>query len=336
MALTSIGDLARGFALRSRNADLARTLSRLGTELASGRSADPVARLEGNLSHFSQIEHDLVLASSYRSGASEAAISAAAMQTALARVGEVTDGLVTTLALATTTTGAIDIPVVTDSARAALESVVSALNTGASGRHLFSGTAVDSAPLVDVETILTNLAAALAWAASPGDALALADAFFDQPGGGFETLLYRGATDSLAPIRLGAGDSANLDLRADHPALRGTLKHMALAALAGDPALALDDAGRQAVFSASMDGLLTARGGQVALQADLGVAEERIERAGTRFEAEVATLEMARGVLLGVDPYETATEMEAVRQQIETLYAVTARMSRLSLMNFLS
>lgn len=176
---------------------------------------------------------------------------------------------------------------------------------------------------------------AIAGAVSPADARAAADAFFDTPGGDFEVLVYSGGTTGLAPVQLGAGESADLDLRADHVAFRETLKNAALVALVDDPGLALGDAARRGLFGDALDGLLSAKAAQVAVRADLGFAEERIARAGTRIEAEIAGLQIARNELLAVDPFEAATELEAVQLQLETLYTVTARTSRLSLVNFL-
>jgi len=335
MALNSIGDLAQGFVLRARNTALKQSLTRLGDEVASGRVADPVARLGGHLSYLSRIEHDLTVSASYATGAKEVQIAATAMQASLERVGEVSTGLVETLSLASTAAGPGDISTVVADARGALDSVISALNTSAAGRHLFSGVAVDTAPLPPAEDLLAGLRAAMAPALSPSDALAAADSFFD-PGGGFETLIYQGATDSLAPVQLGAGESADIDLRADHAALRDTMKTIAVAALVDDPGLSLTTTGRRGLFGDLLNGLLTAKDAQVAVQADLGFAEERIARAHTRIEAEMTTLRMARNELLAADPYEAATEMEAVQLQLETLYTVTARSSRLNLVNFLS
>jgi flagellar hook-associated protein 3 FlgL len=36
-----------------------------------------------------------------------------------------------------------------------------------------------------------------------------------------------------------------------------------------------------------------------------------------------------------VDPYEAATKLEAAQSQLEALYTVTARLSRLNLVDFL-
>jgi len=43
-----------------------------------------------------------------------------------------------------------------------------------------------------------------------------------------------------------------------------------------------------------------------------------------------------QGVARAIDPFETATELETVQSRLETLYTITSRASRLSLVNFLS
>ncbi|MCZ7674929.1 MAG: flagellin [Roseovarius sp.] len=336
MMLTSIGDLARGFALKRQSVVLRQALTRLGSEVSSGRAADPVAHLGGHLAGLAQIEHDLVLAASYRDGAQEARIAAETMQISLDRIATGSDRLIHTLALSGADAGHTGLSVAAAEAAAEFEGFVSALDVGVAGRHLFSGTAVDTAPLAPAGDILAQLGVAIAAARTPAEVMAAADAFFDTPGGAFEALVYRGAAQSLAPAELGAGETADLGLRADHEAFRATLKHTALAALADDPALALSDEARHGVLGLALDGMLGARDAQAALQAGLGSVEGRIARAGARLEAETAALEMARGALIAVDPYEAATELEAVRLQLETVYSVTARLSRLNLVNFLS
>ncbi|WP_397541789.1 flagellin [Roseovarius salis] len=336
MTITSTGDLSHGMALRTRNAELRQALARLQTELTTGQVSDPVARLDGHMSYLSRIESDLARAETYGTNAREVQLVAGTMQTALSRIGEVTDDLVGTLALTATSAGAGDVSNVAADARGALETLVSALNSSAGGRQVFSGTRVKTAPLPPAETILAELSTVISAAGGPADARALARDFFNAPGGGFETLIYRGATDGLAPVRLGAGEAAKIDLRADHAAFRETMMHVALAALSDGAALSLDATGRHAILEGARDGLLAGREAQIALQADLGVTEERIDKAKSRIESEMTTLRMARHDLLKVDPYEAATELEAVQTRLETLYEVTARASRLSLSNFLS
>jgi flagellar hook-associated protein 3 FlgL len=71
------------------------------------------------------------------------------------------------------------------------------------------------------------------------------------------------------------------------------------------------------------------------MAARLGTVEGQIEAASTRNNSETSSLQIARNGITGVDPYETASKLEATRQQIEMLYTLTSRISRLSLVDYL-
>ncbi|MGR3292274.1 MAG: flagellin [Paracoccaceae bacterium] len=71
------------------------------------------------------------------------------------------------------------------------------------------------------------------------------------------------------------------------------------------------------------------------LRANVGSAEARIEDATAQNSAEKFALEIARADITAIDPYQTATELEAVALQLETLYTLTVRLSRLSLSEYL-
>jgi flagellar hook-associated protein 3 FlgL len=336
MAAISLGDMAQAFLLRSRNHGLKTTLTRLTSEVATGQVADPAERLSGHYSYLSQIERDRILVDARTIAAKEVTISSSAMQTSLERIGDAADDLVQSLSLSATTTGEVHLSIVSANARGQLENMIAALNVNVAGRHLFSGTDVTAPALTDAETLMNELRTALSGATTQADLMAAADAFFDAPGGTFETMIYQGSTTSLTPVQLGSGESVNLDIRADDQSLRDLIKHVAIAALIDDPALSISEPGRKALPEKVLGGLLGAKDDLVSLRANLGFAEERIDRASSRLGAEDTALQLARNTLLEADPYDAATELEAVRLQIETLYTVTARTSRLSLVNFLS
>ena len=76
-------------------------------------------------------------------------------------------------------------------------------------------------------------------------------------------------------------------------------------------------------------------GGLVRLRAELGAAQERISVAQDAADAESNTLQRTRNDLAGVDQYEAATRFTALEAQLESLYTVTARLSALSLTNYI-
>ncbi|SMO86247.1 flagellin C-terminal helical region [Thalassovita litoralis] len=124
----------------------------------------------------------------------------------------------------------------------------------------------------------------------------------------------------------------HLDLRADAPELRDLMADVALAALSADYATADVQTG---LLKRAGNGLLQDQDNLTALRADLGFAESRIEEIGAGIAAERVSLNYAREALLGVDEYEAATRLENVQFQLEALYTVTARLSGLSLVDYL-
>ncbi len=337
MSQMTVGDMAAHFMLRRHNVDLKMNMTQLTEELASGRTADVAEHLGGNYSYLNDIEHGMNLLKGYQTATGEAGIFTGAMQTALETVQVQSSDLAADLVLVASSA----IPSVLNSAsadaRTQFQSLVSALNTSVAGRSLFAGVDVDAAPLTTGDAMLADLRTALtsAGAASVGDVQAVHDDYFDTAGGGFETTGYQGSTTGLAPFLLGEGESVDLDLRADNQAFRDLLKATAKAALATDATLGYASPMQADLLRGAGEDLLTGQSGLTAIRADLGYAEARIDESKARLATEKTGLEYAKGELIGIDPYETATRLENAQYQLETLYTVTVRMSRLSLMDFM-
>jgi flagellar hook-associated protein 3 FlgL len=113
------------------------------------------------------------------------------------------------------------------------------------------------------------------------------------------------------------------------------MREAALAALATDPSRGLDDQTQRELIEASGQGLQSIEVELTGLRADLGFAEARIEESMARNASSRTSLEYARASLLEADPFETATRLDEVQFQLESLYAVTVRTSGLNLVNFL-
>ncbi|MFU8776563.1 MAG: flagellin [Roseovarius sp.] len=336
MNFQTIGDLAQSFAVRRQGVDLRQQLDRLGLELSSGRVADLGRHLSGNLLPLADIEHELVLLSGHRTAAREAATDTAVMQASLARVQNVTTDLATqaiTLGTAGTTR---QLSVLATNATAALESLIGSLNAEVAGRALFSGAQTDTSPLSSAANVLAEVRVTLSGAASAADVQSRLDLFFDSPAGGFMTSIYQGGESKVAPYRLGSGESVALDVRADNRGLREAMKQVVLIAVSDDAAIALASSDRIGLASGAGVALLAHQDVLTEIRANLGQAENRIEQSSVRIAAEITSFEIARAEMVSVDSFKTAVELEQVQFQLEALYTVTARASRLSLLNFLS
>jgi flagellar hook-associated protein 3 FlgL len=67
----------------------------------------------------------------------------------------------------------------------------------------------------------------------------------------------------------------------------------------------------------------------------IGLHQQTVERAATANSSALATLELSRNDIRRADPYETAAALTEVQSQLESLYAVTARLSNLNLVDYL-
>lgn len=334
MQATSIGDLAQTLMLQQRSAAVRQDMLRLNQEMSTGRVYDVARRLGGDFAQLSSLEHRLTVVEGFRVANSEAA---AFTETAQARLGNLTNvvsDLGTSLLSLGTSPLTNAINAASEEAKIALEDAVQNLNGTYAGRALFSGIATDQQPLVSADELLDELRIVLNGAATATDVLTGLSNWFDDPAG-FQAFAYRGSDVSLAPISIDENRRITFDIRADQTELRNALRDLAGAALAGDTTLALSATETANLFTTSGQNLLASRDGLIFVSAELGVVQEAVEQSAVRGQSEKISLEMARNALIEADPFEIATQLERVQFQLESLYAVTARTSQLSLVRFL-
>lgn len=331
----SIGDQARQFNALRNTAAIKRSLDRLGNELSSGRVSDIIGRLGGDGQRLGAIEGQIAAAGSFARSSGELAQRLGAMQLVLERIDQTRNTLGSNLiGIGPETPNQLQEAAARAAAKGLTE-MVAALNTGLAGRSLFSGDREDRPPLVDAATMLQDLRLALSGASTAGDVIAGIDAWFDLPGDGFETLAYQGDPGPALQRRIDRDVTVAIDGRADDRGIRAVLKATAMAALANDDTLVIDNRARAELLSEAGLRLIAGSDALTALRARLGLVEEAVQRSIVRHEAEEAGLARIRGTMIAADPFQTASELQAVRVQLETQYAVVSRMSGLSLVGFL-
>ena len=227
------------------------------------------------------------------------------------------------------------VQVTTSDARSRFISIVSVLNSQVGNRALFAGAETGNSALISAEDILTNIKASIVTETTASGVEAAVSSWFDDLGGGFETIAYQGSEKFLAPFRLGPNDTTSLNIRADSQELRDLLKGFALAALVADGALLGNPSERLEITRSAASRLLNSEDSLTEMRANIGSVEARIESAKARNNSEASALEIARSEILGVDPYKSATELQSIQTQLEMLYAMTAKISKLSLVDYI-
>lgn len=336
MSYVSIGDMAQTYMIRRQNSELKNTATRLTNELSTGQTTNVAKRFSGDFSIVSSIETSLTSLQSYKSAANEAGQFSTIMQTTLEVVQSQTTAAVSALLLTSNSASQTQIDNTASNVRQKFDAVVSSLNTQAGGRSIFAGAATDGPAIASANVIIAELQIAIAAETTAAGVEAAVNTWFDAPGGGFETVGYLGSTTPLVPFKIGAHQEADVSIMATDTEIRDTLKGLALAALVSEGALAGDFLEQASLLENAGAALLSIGDRQTGMRANLGTVENQIETVSTQTASEISALEIVKTELLSVDPYSAASELEAVQTQLETLYAITARMSRLSLVDFLT
>lgn len=335
MSNLAIGDLAGSFQSRLLSAQLKTDLNRLGRELTTGVREDISSQISGDYGPIAGIERSLKALEAFRTATTETATLTDAAQLALENVQNTNHDLAPALLTAGNSRSATLIRTSAIDARQQFSSLVSAMNTRVADRTVFAGAATDGPALASATDMMAELVTASAGALTAADVSTAVDTWFDAPGGGFETSGYVGSANAMGPIQLAEGETLGLTTRADDQVVRDLLKSYAKSALIAEGVLSGNVTEQARLTDRAAEGILTADGGLTNLRAEVGSLQGRVEEISVQNTAEKSALELARSDLIAVDPYEAASELEAVYSQIETLYTVTSRIARLNFTDYM-
>lgn len=214
-------------------------------------------------------------------------------------------------------------------ADAELRALFDKLNTPYAGRYLFSGAATDTAPLADVDTLLSDIQTIVAGA---GTTAAL-DTYF-AAGGAFETTIYQGSANPAPDREVGPGHRLGLPMTALDPSIVDVIRGFAVMAVIDDANLT-DSTIRDGIISDAADTLSNAVDGLVELQTSLGTFEGQARAFESRANAQFDIYQAQLFQLVQVDQTAAATRLNYLETQLETAYVTTSLIQNLSLVNYL-
>jgi len=349
MKSSFISTYAIGAASRQTIATSQVRLDRAQTELASGRHFDVGEALGGSYGDAVAFRQRLAEQGGLQASNSYLATGLDVKQNALQSIVGTAEAFVADLlSVGQLSTGGRAIEA---AGRQNLQSLIDRLNTNHDGAFVFAGTNAGQLPVADYYDDAGSAAAASVNAAfvanfglppgSPGSEAitdAAMEAFLDGP---FAALFdspawetdWSSATDDVPTVRISARETASASVSANEDAFR----KLSLAYVAAGE---LGTANLNPSTFQTMTKKLAALAGNAVqevsfLQARLGTVQEKIERAQTLLQAQDDVFGKRLAELESVDPFEVSVRVTTLLTQIETSYAVTARIQRLSLVNYL-
>lgn len=334
MPVVSVGDMAQQFISMRNGGTIKTDLARLAENLSTGRVTDITAELGGETTRLSGINYSLAQLDGYEQAGRETGLMLANMQTLLNKVDATRGEAGARLLLLSDSSTGDQIDEAARAAGSAFETMVNTLNTRLADRTLMGGNEVDAPALAAADDMLADMRTALAGSTTVADITAGIDAWFDDPMGGFTTMGYLGDTGPAQQKRVSENKRFDIDIRADDPAIKDVLKAAALAAVASELP-GLDDSTKSDLLQESGLRMFSSASGIVAAQSRIGFVEAGVEQALVETAAQRTALEMSKNDLISADPFDTASKLQNVQLQLETHYSVTARLSQLSLLDYI-
>jgi len=272
-----------------------------------------------------------------------------ATQSALASIAEGAQALISQLAAAP---NASIQNILQGEAKSALAALIGSLNTHVNGAYLFAGINADVKPVTDyyqAPTAPNRQAVANAFSTAfgfpqtdpqvAGISASAMETFLDT---GFDGLFadagwkaaWSSASDQNVRSRISTSELIDTSVNANDEAFRKLASAYTMLADLGTTDL--NNAAFQKVVSKATVLVSEAVHGLTALQVELGNAQSRVTKANERMAIQSDIMTTHIGALEGVDPYEASSRLSSLMTQVETAYAMTARIQKLSLLNYLA
>lgn len=230
----------------------------------------------------------------------------------------------------------------------ALKGMMEVLSTTYSGQYIFSGNTPDSSPLAEYVGGPAQSAFDAAFQAEFGFAKTDPQASTITPSqmqtflqGRYDDLFkdpqwttdWQTSSSENQMARIDATTTVNTDANANEDAFRLAMKASVMAYELGGTSIG------QGTFQVVADTAAKTLSQSVQalgdVQARVGFAEQAIEQANTRMTSKKNLLEDSVTKTEGVSSYDAATRINSLTTQLEASYSVTARISKLSLLNYL-
>lgn len=236
-------------------------------------------------------------------------------------------------------------------AEGSLKLLISRLNTQLGGTYIFSGINTDAKPVTDYFATPASASKTAVDAAftgtfgfnqsNPGVATitpAAMSAFLNGP---FDALFadpqwgatWSTATNQTMTSQISPAESLNSSVSANEKPMRQLAAAFTMMADLGAEGLGKET--YKVVVDKAISLLGEAVVGVTNLKGEVGLAQSRVSAASDRLEVQINILNKRVNSLELVDKEETAVRLNTAITQLETTYAVSSRIQRLSILNFL-
>ncbi|HUB48817.1 MAG TPA: flagellin [Acetobacteraceae bacterium] len=334
-------------------------MNQLVGEVSSGEVANPAQSMGNDATLLYQLEMQSNEQTTLQTSTTNAGQQLDTIQTALSSIATATQSIVSqaqeTASEANSSQG---YSVLASEASSAMTQIIDQLNTSYDGTAVFAGdggstppmTAADASngPLATINAVLSN-----AVAANGGNPLTSADVtnLLTGPDGlssvfsntnsnpalNYNGSFYNGSTDgNPTSVLIGTGETVQYNASANQPAMSDLLQGLSMLVMLGAPSSQLDPTAQSALLSAANTQLSTAQQEMTNLQGSLGATQSQLTAVATAQQTAATNTQSQILNYTQANTYSDATSLDNLQTQLQASYELTAQISQLSLVHYMS
>lgn len=337
MKTTPISSLSISSAMQLTVSNAQTEITKLQTEAVTGTYADVGLELGTRTSTSVDYNRESSRLQSIMDSNSIAEQRMDASQLAMENMSASAQTLLNSVIALSGNTDASSLSVAKTTAMSTLENFVSYSNTSVNGEFLFSGINTDVQTLSD--TFITDITDDFNAAFStqfPDPSSVTADdmkAFLADYQDGLDWSSWTGASETTMSSRVSTSETVSTSTTANSDGF----KNLVLASVISSQ---LVNSGLNASALAVVNDTTTSLAGSAisgidTQRAQIGLSQERVEKANTYMSAQKTIIDTQLNNLVGVDTYEASTRLTTLLNQVETSYTITSKIQGLSLVNYL-
>lgn len=348
MKLSFISSTAIQNAMRQTIRQAQNEMTSASTEATTGVYADIGVALGSSTSLSVNLTREVSRIDSILSSNSIANQRMTSSQTALSDMGTQAQKLMDQLVALRGNTDGSSVALTQSTATSTLSSVIASANTMVNGEYLFAGTNTDVQPMTDnsaaTNTAIQNALTSYMAAQTP-PVTSASDLTGDQMKDFITTKVepmftsdsgwasWSSASDQNMTSRISNSEVVESSTSANSEGMRYfALATVTTAALFGQN---LSTDAMSAVSSKAITYTTRATTGLVTQASQLGLSQERVEKANDALDAQANIMQTKLVDIQGVDPYEASTLVKTLETQLETAYTIVSKIQQLSLVNYL-
>jgi flagellar hook-associated protein 3 FlgL len=354
MSTSSVSNLSTQTSMRLTIRQAQNELLKAQQEVSTGSYADVGAELGSKTSTVVDLNRESLRLNSMISNNSIATQRLSASQEALNQIATAAEEMNTALITIGGNSNSDTINTTVMTVQNSLSTMVSMANQSANGEFLFSGINTDVQPLAEyTETSDAKLAFDAAFTGyfgfAPTDTASTATIVAEGTAPSMEDFItstlepmysgadwntdWSGATDTVMTSRITQSETVNSSASANEDGFR----YFALASVITQELLQIGAPADS--VSVAVDAAIGYTGKAItginSTRSELGLSENRIEKADASLQIQVDIIETSLSSKTEVDAYEASTRVNSLLSMVETSYTLTSKIQALSLVNYL-